>query len=59
MGATGTVSELGGSEAELDSVLAGTVFLKPCHFKVWSCAPGECVLKMPFHAELERPGRRP
>ncbi len=56
MGATGTVSELRTSVAELDGVLAGTAFLKPYHFKVWSCAPGECVLKIPFHAELERPG---
>ena len=56
MGATGSVSELRASVAELDSVLFETAFLKPHQFKVWSCAPGECVLKVPFQPALERPG---
>lgn len=56
MDANRAVSELRASVAELDGVLAETAFLKPYRFKVWSCAPGECVLKLPFQSELERPG---
>ena len=50
------MADLQTSIAELDGVLAHTAFLKPYQFKVLSCAPGECVLKILFHIELERPG---
>jgi acyl-coenzyme A thioesterase PaaI-like protein len=44
------------SVADLNAVLEGTPFLKPYGFKVESCAPGECVLRVPFDSALERPG---
>ena len=50
------MADLQTSVAELTGVLAHTAFLKPHQFKVLSCAPGECVLKILFHIELERPG---
>ena len=50
------ISELQTSLTELDGVLANTAFLKPYRFSVSSCAPGECVLKVSFQPELERPG---
>ena len=50
------MADLQTSIAELDGVLAHTAFLKPYQFKVLSCAPGECVLKILFQLELERPG---
>ena len=50
------MADLQTSIAELDGVLAHTTFLKPYQFKVLSCAPGGCVLKILFHIELERPG---
>jgi len=42
--------------AELNAVLERTAFLAPYAFSVASCAPGECVLRVPFAASLERPG---
>ena len=50
------MADLQTSVAELTGVLAHTAFLKPYQFKVLSCAPGECVLKILFQIELERPG---
>ena len=50
------MADLQTSIAELDGVLAHTAFLKPDQFKLLSCAPGECVLKILFQLELERPG---
>src|ERR1039457_5668796 len=44
------------SVAELNAVLDRTPFLKPYGFTVHSCAPGECVLRVPFDPALERPG---
>lgn len=50
------ISEIRASVAELDGVLAETPFLKSYRFKVLTCAPGECVLKVLFEPGLERPG---
>lgn len=50
------MADLQTSVAELEGVLARTAFLKPYQFNVLSCAPGECVLKILFQPELERPG---
>jgi len=44
------------SIAELNAVLDRTPFLKRYGFAVRSCAPGECVLRVPFVSDLERPG---
>lgn len=44
------------SAADLSAVLESTPFLKPYGFSVVSCAVGECVLRVPFDAALERPG---
>ena len=44
------------SIADLNAVLDRTPFLKPYGFEVQSCAPGECVLRVPFDPALERPG---
>ena len=44
------------SIADLNAVLERTPFLKSYGFSVQSCAPGECVLRVPFSPELERPG---
>lgn len=44
------------SVADLNAVLERTPFLKPYGFKVESCAPGECVVRVPFDSALERPG---
>jgi uncharacterized protein (TIGR00369 family) len=41
---------------DLARVLADSVFLKPFGFIVQSCAPGECVVLVPYSASLERPG---
>lgn len=49
----------GGSEAsleELRAIVARAEFLRPFGFVVESCASGECVLRVPFHPVLERPG---
>ena len=50
------MADLQTSVAELDGVLVQTAFLKPFQFKVSSCAPGECVLKISFQPAFERPG---
>jgi acyl-coenzyme A thioesterase PaaI-like protein len=44
------------SVADLNAVLERTPFLKSYGFSVRSCAPGECVLRVPFSPALERPG---
>jgi uncharacterized protein (TIGR00369 family) len=41
---------------ELRNLVAQSQFLKPFGFVVQSCAPGECVLRVPFDPVLERPG---
>jgi acyl-coenzyme A thioesterase PaaI-like protein len=41
---------------ELARLLADAVFLKPFGFVIQSCAPGECALRVPYAASLERPG---
>jgi acyl-coenzyme A thioesterase PaaI-like protein len=48
--------ELRATADELNAVLAGTPFLEPYRFRVVQCAPGECVLEIPFDPALERPG---
>lgn len=50
------MSELQASVAALNDVLAATPFLKAYRFRVLSCAPGECVIEVPFDPDLERPG---
>lgn len=42
--------------ADLNAVLGRTPFLAPYGFVVRACAPGECVLHVPFSPALERPG---
>jgi acyl-coenzyme A thioesterase PaaI-like protein len=44
------------SIVDLNAVLERTPFLKPYGFAVQSCRAGECVLRVPFDAALERPG---
>lgn len=44
------------SVPELNEVLQSTAFLAPYAFAVQSCAPGECILHVPFASGLERPG---
>jgi uncharacterized protein (TIGR00369 family) len=41
---------------ELARLVATSEFLRSFGFKVASCAPGECVLILPYAASLERPG---
>jgi uncharacterized protein (TIGR00369 family) len=41
---------------ELAQVLANAPFLKPFGFAIQSCAPGECSIRVPYSASLERPG---
>lgn len=41
---------------ELRDLVAQAPFLQPFGFVVQSCAPGECVLRVPFAPMLERPG---
>jgi uncharacterized protein (TIGR00369 family) len=41
---------------DLTGVLANAVFLKPFGFIIQSCAPGECAVRVPYAASLERPG---
>ncbi|MHB8940910.1 MAG: PaaI family thioesterase [Desulfobacteria bacterium] len=43
---------------ELNVVLAETPFLNPYGFTVKACAPGECMVLVPFMRSLERPGGR-
>ena len=51
-----TTSAIQTSVADLNEVLESTPFLNPYCFSVASCAAGECVLRVPFDAALERPG---
>jgi uncharacterized protein (TIGR00369 family) len=41
---------------ELAALVATAPFLKPFGFIVQSCAPRECVLRVPYASSLERPG---
>jgi len=41
---------------DLAQLVATAPFLKPFGFIVESCAPRECVLRVPYTASLERPG---
>jgi uncharacterized protein (TIGR00369 family) len=41
---------------ELAELVSAAPFLKPFGFVVQSCAPGECTLRVPYTASLERPG---
>jgi acyl-coenzyme A thioesterase PaaI-like protein len=50
------VQESRASVAELNGVLEQTAFLAPYSFTVQACAPGECILRVPFAQSLERPG---
>lgn len=48
--------ELRASVEDLNGVLAATLFLQSYRFRVLTCAPGECVMEVPFDPALERPG---
>jgi uncharacterized protein (TIGR00369 family) len=41
---------------ELARILATAEFLKPFGLVVESCAPGECAVRVPYDASLNRPG---
>jgi acyl-coenzyme A thioesterase PaaI-like protein len=41
---------------ELARILADAAFLQPFGFVLESCAPRECVIRVPYAAALERPG---
>jgi len=41
---------------ELARLVAAAPFLAPFGFVIESCAPGECTLRVPYAAALERPG---
>jgi acyl-coenzyme A thioesterase PaaI-like protein len=41
---------------ELARILSDAAFLKPFGFVLESCAPRECVIRVPYAASLERPG---
>ena len=41
---------------ELARLVAAAPFLAPFGYVVESCAPGECTLRVPYSAALERPG---
>ena len=41
---------------ELAELVAAAPFLKPFGFIVESCAPGECIVRVPYAPALERPG---
>ncbi|MGC1522819.1 MAG: hypothetical protein WA803_14855 [Steroidobacteraceae bacterium] len=44
------------TQQELARVLSEAAFLKPFGMALYSCAPGECVVRVPFSPSLERPG---
>jgi len=44
------------SVSELNAVLNQAAFLQPYGIIVHACALGECVLRVPFSTDLERPG---
>ena len=50
------MSDIHTSIADLKAVLTRTPFLKSYGFRVESCAPGECVVRVPFDPAFERPG---
>lgn len=41
---------------ELTDLIANSAFLKPFGFNIEACAPGECTVRIPYRAALERPG---
>jgi uncharacterized protein (TIGR00369 family) len=51
-----TVSAAGAGLEELARILADAAFLKPLGLVIVSCAPGECAVRVPYHASLNRPG---
>jgi acyl-coenzyme A thioesterase PaaI-like protein len=54
MGSQGRIVKC--TQEELTNVLSEAVFLKPFGMALDSCAPGECVIRVPFSPCLERPG---
>jgi uncharacterized protein (TIGR00369 family) len=50
------VAGLAATLEELAAVLANAVFLEPFGFVIQTCAPGECEVRVPYAASLERPG---
>ena len=44
------------TQEELSRLLSEAAFLKPFGMLVVSCAPAECVVRVPFSSSLERPG---
>jgi uncharacterized protein (TIGR00369 family) len=51
-----TASAAGAGLEELARILAAAAFLKPFGLVVESCAPGECAVRVPYDASLNRPG---
>jgi len=41
---------------QLAALLAESAFLQPFGFVIESCAPGECTVRVPYAAWLDRPG---
>ena len=52
--ATGPVG--GASIEELSRILSQALFIKPFGYLVESCAPGECVVRVPYAPAADRPG---
>jgi uncharacterized protein (TIGR00369 family) len=53
----GAVSAAGGASLdELSRILAQAPFIKPFGYLVESCAPGECVVRVPYAPAADRPG---
>jgi acyl-coenzyme A thioesterase PaaI-like protein len=50
------MTDLRTSITELNALLARTSFVRAYGFVVQACAPGECVLEVPFSEHFERPG---
>jgi uncharacterized protein (TIGR00369 family) len=50
------MTDLRTSTAELNALLARTTFLRAGGLVVQACAPGECVVRVPFSERIERPG---
>jgi uncharacterized protein (TIGR00369 family) len=51
-----TLDAGGASLEELSRILVQAQFIKPFGYVVESCAPGECVLRVPYTAAADRPG---
>jgi uncharacterized protein (TIGR00369 family) len=51
-----TAGAAGAGLEELARILAAAAFLKPFGLVVESCAPGECAVRVPYDASLNRPG---